>query len=386
MSATRGAPVELGFAALPPSSSWRLRAANFPSKVGGRPAWLGRDPLPGLAEQLACGRCANTCAFLLQVYAPLPNRDDCFHRSLLLFCCRDPTCYAELHDPRCLRVVRCQLPRRNPFYSFDPPPDDPSSGTTAAEAAAAAESEEAGEAWSHRLCLVCGGPGPKACSRCHTAAYCGKRHQAMDWKAGHKHECGHAAEPPQTPPKRDHGFLFPELEILTEAEDDDDDDEVEDEQKEEEATSDAAGQGALKAATESEFDEQQLEAVARRESADDRAFRLFKERIARDPKQVLRYSREGQPLWVSSEHVATASDIPACSCGSPRSFEFQVMPQLLSELQVDSLSASIDWGTLVVYTCSRSCTPRDGPHAYVSEFVWKQDFVHSAGGLRQQRQ
>ena len=38
--------------------------------------------------------------------------------------------------------------------------------------------------------------------------------------------------------------------------------------------------------------------------------------------QVLRYQRGGAPLLVSDEDMS--SDIPACKCGAPRHFEFQV--------------------------------------------------------------
>lgn len=47
------------------------------------------------------------------------------------------------------------------------------------------------------------------------------------------------------------------------------------------------------------------------------------------------------------------------------------MPQLLIDLKVDSTEASIDWGTLVIYTCADSC---DHGNKYVPEFIWKQDF------------
>uniref|UniRef100_A0A8C8AFI8 Programmed cell death protein 2 C-terminal domain-containing protein n=1 Tax=Otus sunia TaxID=257818 RepID=A0A8C8AFI8_9STRI len=47
------------------------------------------------------------------------------------------------------------------------------------------------------------------------------------------------------------------------------------------------------------------------------------------------------------------------------------MPQLLNHLQVDSLGESIDWGTLVVYTCADNCGEGN---EYLEEFIWKQDF------------
>uniref|UniRef100_A0A8C0FBP4 Programmed cell death protein 2 C-terminal domain-containing protein n=4 Tax=Strigidae TaxID=30459 RepID=A0A8C0FBP4_BUBBB len=52
------------------------------------------------------------------------------------------------------------------------------------------------------------------------------------------------------------------------------------------------------------------------------------------------------------------------------------MPQLLNHLQVDSLGESIDWGTLVVYTCADNCGEGN---EYLEEFIWKQDF--SAGSV-----
>jgi pre-rRNA-processing protein TSR4 len=44
-------------------------------------------------------------------------------------------------------------------------------------------------------------------------------------------------------------------------------------------------------------------------------------------------------------------------------------------MKVDALQASIDWGTLVVYTCSQNCN-KDNT-AYHEEFVWKQDFSNT---------
>ena len=41
------------------------------------------------------------------------------------------------------------------------------------------------------LCAVCGLPGRERCSRCHTVSYCGRTHQAFDWKRGHKATCGY---------------------------------------------------------------------------------------------------------------------------------------------------------------------------------------------------
>lgn len=97
MAAAGAGAVELGFAEAAPA--WRLRSEQFPSKVGGRPAWLGAAGLPGPAE-LSCARCGRPLAFVLQLYAPLPGRADAFHRALFLFCCRAPACCAGLRGER----------------------------------------------------------------------------------------------------------------------------------------------------------------------------------------------------------------------------------------------------------------------------------------------
>ncbi|GFS43398.1 programmed cell death protein 2 [Trichonephila inaurata madagascariensis] len=49
----------------------------------------------------------------------------------------------------------------------------------------------------------------------------------------------------------------------------------------------------------------------------------------------------------------------------------QVMPQLLNYLSIDSGDDIVDWGTLAVYTCSKSC--EQGIENYAKEFIWKQD-------------
>ncbi|XP_019405445.1 PREDICTED: programmed cell death protein 2 isoform X2 [Crocodylus porosus] len=229
-----GARVELGFVEAAPG--WRLRSAQFPSKVGGWPAWLGEAGLPGPAA-LSCGRCGQPCAFLLQLYAPLTGRPDAFHRTLLLFCCRRPTCHRPapapgplrgeipappfpslppgwprparaplVTSPRSLRpaAFRNQLLRVNATYPPEPPlpPAPLPAGPPRLRNGAA-------------LCRVCGCLAPKRCARCRAAHYCGRAHQKLDWAAGHRRCCGAAQSDTEIP---DHGFLFPEYEIVIEPE------------------------------------------------------------------------------------------------------------------------------------------------------------------------
>lgn len=58
------AEVVLGF--LEDAEPWRLLSPQFPSKVGGKPAWLSLRGLPDLPE-LECEMCRLPMVFLLQV-------------------------------------------------------------------------------------------------------------------------------------------------------------------------------------------------------------------------------------------------------------------------------------------------------------------------------
>lgn len=337
---------------------WRLLAPQFPSKVGGKPAWLSQRGAPTVSE-LECESCHLPMVFLLQVYAPFSGQDQCFHRTLFMFCCKTPECFSH-NDSRCVKVFRSQIPRKNDFYPYDPPPEDEAPSEPH-------QSHDMMSVSGVKLCWVCGCPGNKSCSRCHSVTYCGKHHQTIHWKHSHKRECCNQ----ETARVSTSPLLFPEFELVTEPEED-----PAKNTKVEIINSDAAD-------TENNIDSQavslsetlaetDLEEMAMHETEDNKVFQRFKKRIAPEPHQVVRYSRAGCPLWVSSQHIPSDDVIPPCCCGSKRVFEFQVMPQLLNNLSVDSIGASIDWGTIAVFTCSVSCSCVDH---YIQEFVWKQDIM-----------
>uniref|UniRef100_A0A2K5V3K0 Programmed cell death protein 2 n=1 Tax=Macaca fascicularis TaxID=9541 RepID=A0A2K5V3K0_MACFA len=292
MAAAGARLVELGFAESAPA--WRLRSEQFPSKVGGRPAWLGAAGLPG-PRALACALCGRPLSFLLQVYAPLPGRADAFHRGIFLFCCREPPCCAGL------RVFRNQLPRKNEFYSYEPPSENPPPET--------GESVCLQLKSGAHLCRVCGCLGPKTCSRCHRAYYCGKEHQTLDWRLGHKQTCAQPDHFDHIIP--DHNFLFPEFEIVIETEE-----EIMPEVVEKEDYSEITG-------SMGEALEEELDSMAKHESREDTIFQKFKTQIALEPEQILRYGRGIAPIWISGENIPQEKDIPDCPCGAKRILEFQ---------------------------------------------------------------
>lgn len=301
-------PVELGF--VDDCDPEMLHSVFFPSKVGGRPAWLA--PNPPESTSVTCQTCSEPLSFLMQIYTggTVP-RDDAFHRSLFVFCCRNPCCYSKegtMSPP--VKAFRCQLPRANEFYRFDPIDED-------APGTALQEFDE-------------------------------------------KYKISNVFQENSFPELE----LFMDIEIMPDDASASNSEEMSKEQNMEVADINSP-QEAQEIAD--------LDAAARHKV--DLQFNRFKDRIAIEPAQVLRYQKGGVPLWINSESPQDSS-IPSCAvCGSKRTFEFQIMPQLLHHLEVEPVelngkevaSDTIDWGVLAVYTCSNSC---DIGKSYVNEIVY----------------
>ncbi|RKP28117.1 programmed cell death protein 2 [Syncephalis pseudoplumigaleata] len=338
----------------------------FPSKIGGRPTWLNpTKPLP--AERVLCGVCKDPMTFLLQLYAPEDQPAEAFHRTIYMYCCPKGACHqASWRD--CFRVLRSQLPRDNP--------DDEEE-----------EEEDDAPIWQLSctpgvVCAVCGLHGSKQCSRCRGVFYCSRTHQILDWTVGgHREACGKASILPEMAAsmaaRRDR-CLFAEREIVSEPEG----------EGEQAVRTDALEIPHRMAETYAKQDKEALEEEYEdTEVHVDDAFLAFQQRIARYPDQVIRYARvdytkqPSRPLWVSDLGLPSmAEDITPCSyCGAERTFEFQVLPQMLNFLRIDHAATdALDWGTLVVYTCTRNCHVPD--ESYMDELVWRQEF--SRDGLQ----
>jgi pre-rRNA-processing protein TSR4 len=110
----------------------------------------------------------------------------------------------------------------------------------------------------------------------------------------------------------------------------------------------------------------------------DKAFQHFCERVADHPTQCIRYDWNGTPLLYthsdSTAHVLVMkhttlrnknkqsghTPMSKCGCGAERVFECQLMPNMLSVLEVDNYTG-MEWGTILVYTCERDCTSSGEP-------------------------
>jgi pre-rRNA-processing protein TSR4 len=349
--------VELGFAEKC-DKKIDLSSLFHPSKLGGRPAWLSFDSLPR-PDKLQCGHCKEQMVLLCQLYvptvAPLNGVEQQYHRTLYLFCCRQGPCSKLPTFVKAFRAEKIHLPSQ-PNYEESDKED--------AELIELCNQLEK----PHKLCNLCGCLGDKMCSSCHEVWYCCKQHQAVDWKHRHKKQCNannlieklaniHFDDNANTK----HPLFFDEYEIVIEEE--------------------PAATPVRKMVVEEEYpeaaepvtDKKLKKELLKLENKEvDEVFAEFRERIDREPEQIIRYAQGATPLWVSKDNVpAIPGDIPPCSCGAQRQFEFQVLPQMINYLGVETTVDSIDFGTLCVYTCSVNCREGD---VYKEEVVWKQDF------------
>ncbi|XP_074567429.1 uncharacterized protein LOC141824092 [Curcuma longa] len=356
--------VTLGTIEKPKHPKFLLRHL-FPSKTGGTPAWL--DPVEFPTGKFSrCDFCEEPLQFLLQIYAPIPEKESTFHRMLYVFICPSMSCLLQdQHEQwkrreeaprRSIKVFRCQLPRSNAFYSSEPPRKDGNDKPLSVGVA---------------LCSWCGTwKGEKVCSSCKQARYCCEKHQAMHWKSGHKNQCHHNLESissglPREKLSRDKvacSSLWPEYEIL-----------IEDECAYDVEASEGASYETSSLVTQHVTDDT-YQFLSDKFEADDnkRSWASFQERISKCPSQVLRYSRDlmANPLWPLSIGRPSMTNLPKCKyCNGSVCYEFQIMPQLLYYLGVKNDSDSLDWGTIVIYTCLASC---EASVRYKEEFVWVQ--------------
>jgi len=323
---------------------WETQSRHFPSKIGGKPAWLDLAKVPH-PKELQCPHCALPLTFLLQVYSPDNNSDSAFHRTIFVFQCVSSPCWDQGKEPPVL-VLRCQLCRSNPFYPWEAPEERD-------------EWREDIKAEVHgKLCAVCGCRADKSCAQCKKADYCSEKHQRADWKAGHKSTCKggrSSALPPKSPLLLPEGLIESEPESKKGGEDDTG--------QNIDQYRDVMEGGGVTASP------QELEEVEAGQE-EDTACEKFRLRVARASDQVIRYERGGTPLSCTSS-PALGAPPPCHLCKAPRIFELQVMPQLLFELKLGlDADSCLDWGSIYISSCSASCEAE----GYTKEFVQLRQF------------
>ncbi|KAJ3268440.1 Programmed cell death protein 2 [Terramyces sp. JEL0728] len=293
-------------------------ASDLPNKIGGLPIWL--DPRKP-AGNVQCGNCSKEMPLLLQLYAPQDSPTNAFHRVIYVFCCKSGSC---VKSNKGIAALRLQMERENKVYT-----------------------EEGELQVDFQL-----NNGVLANS---------KEHQEMDWKHGHhKLLCGTGNGPRDEIKKWLSAFNFPELEL---------------EEEEEPEKKSEVNPEMLEKLNVKEEGDTLLEDEDETEAEVDKTFLKFQKRISLSPEQVLRYARKpegAEPLWASD--IGRDMQIPDCpKCASQRTFEFQLTPQLLSHLELNNKDPnSIDWGTVLIYTCKADCDAANGE--YANEYAFMQEF------------
>jgi pre-rRNA-processing protein TSR4 len=102
--------VSIGFAEIPQKGE--LDYENFPSKLCGLPIWLIQPEFDD--NFLQCAYCSQNLYFLTQIYCPLENIKDCFHRMIYVFFCKE--CWKKNNA---IKVLRVQLPEKSNTYNGD---------------------------------------------------------------------------------------------------------------------------------------------------------------------------------------------------------------------------------------------------------------------------
>jgi len=299
-----------------------------------------------------CDYCNEPCTFLCQLYAAGQEKIfHAFHRTIFVFICRNGQC-CNINQSGNIKVLRSQLPLKNKFY-----PDTPADESI----------EIDGIEPFCKTCNVCGCKSSMVCGKCKKVNYCGQSHQKVDWKI-HKKNCSQEGALKSCQSESSHHF--PEYEIVIESEEGDKNVKTKQESDKEAETrrlreyEDIVKEG--KIVHNSDITENDLKEFD--ESKEDKGFGRFKKAIEKYPTQVIRYNRHGaEPLWISSMGKYNIKNIPNCSnCNGKRSFEFQIMPQMLNDLR----NYDLDWGIIAIYTCANDCNTNG---KYVQEFCFKQD-------------
>ena len=378
-------------------------------QIGGKPSWLNPRDLPN--SPLLCRNCQTGLRFICQLYAPADHlTPNAYHRSFYIFAC--PACPVRNQNQQTgfpegsVRVLRTQLHAENEFYpeTEDTPSQD--------------WNKHLSSTYDVELCQVCGQRGTGKCPiQC--VSFCGRDHQKE-----YKKYVFQKQNPTSCLPS-----VFPKFELVVDDEPPPDDG-VEEEREALMPTTDEKDpdldleQDDLDDATGNKY----------RTSQDPRTTDFYA-RVQRAQDQCLRYYPQWeQPtttereLWIVSEPIP--ENVPPCPyCQSERKCEFQIMPQMLYHLleehrkvasqQLPIVSATakhalsvaaeicetappqyvppalkdchddtlikikkhllesneMDWGVIVVYTCTASCSSADiDPDlgAYREEYAWKQ--------------
>ena len=332
-------PVQLGFAEEPKKGDFDLK--NFPSKIGGLPVWL--LPLSNnISETFFICSCGENLSFLLQLYCPLEDKDNSFHRMIYVFFCQKCWKKKDL-----VKVLRINLPEKSSIYDGE----DILNINKIINDETIKKVNEILKKFILEEFFISTAPERKEASKLYLDFYSNAEEKSINSSDGSNNNI----------------------------QDKDTEEEIIFNNVKEEKEYDNMVQNYLKEnpgvnieKIEEESDDEKENDKIIDSSNSDIILSLFTKVTNYDKKQIIRYYRNNfYPLWFTQEKILSTKKTKCRNCGNDIVFEFQIMPYLfIKEPQI----AFNDIGTIVIYTCKKCCDSK-----IEGGFVEEYGFIQRTG-------
>jgi pre-rRNA-processing protein TSR4 len=332
-------PVQLGFAEEPKKGDFDLK--NFPSKIGGLPVWL--LPLSNnISETFFICSCGENLSFLLQLYCPLEDKDNSFHRMIYVFFCQKCWKKKDL-----VKVLRINLPEKSSIYDGE----DILNINKIINDETIKKVNEILKKFILEEFFISTAPERKEASKLYLDFYSNAEEKSINSSDGSNNNI----------------------------QDKDMEEEIIFNNVKEEKEYDNMVQNYLKEnpgvnieKIEEESDDEKENDKIIDSSNSDIILSLFTKVTNYDKKQIIRYYRNNfYPLWFTQEKILSTKKTKCRNCGNDIVFEFQIMPYLFIK---EPKIAFNDIGTIVIYTCKKCCDSK-----IEGGFVEEYGFIQRTG-------
>ena len=335
-SNNKGDPVQLGFAEEPRKGDFDLK--NFPSKIGGLPVWL--MPLSNnIDESFFLCSCGEYLSFLLQLYSPLEDKNNSFHRMIYVFFCQKCWKKKDL-----VKVLRLNLPEISSFYDGE----DILDISKIINDEKAKKINEQLKKFMIDEYFISTAQEKKEASKLYINFYSNAEEKSIASSDSSNNI------------------------------DKDEEEEIIFNNVKEEKEYDNMLKNYLKENPGVNIDKVEEESDEEKEndnidlSNNDIILSLFTKVVNFDKKQVIRYYRNNfYPLWFTQEKMLSTKKTKCNNCGGDVVFEFQIMPYLFL---IEPKIAFNDIGTIVIYTCKNCCDSK-----IEGGFVEEHGFIQRTG-------
>ena len=330
-------PVQLGFAENPRKGDFDLK--NFPSKIGGLPVWL--MPLSkNIPESFFTCSCGEDLSFLLQLYSPLEDKTNSFHRMLYIFFCQKCWRKKDL-----VKVLRINLPEESSYYNGEEILDI----NKIINDELTKKINEKLKKFTLDEYFISTAQEKKEASKIYLDFYSNAEEKSIN--------------------SSDSSYNKQDIE----------EDEIVFNNVKEEKEYDNMVQNYLKEnpgeninKVEEESDDEKENDKMIDSSNNDIILNIFTRVTNYDKKQIIRFYRNNfYPLWFTQEKMLTTKNTKCTNCGGDVVFEFQIMPYLFL---IEPKIAFNDIGTIVIYTCKNCCDSK-----IEGGFVEEHGFIQRTG-------